>query len=397
VGYFLVIGLILSVISYTTQRNKTPLSFIEKIYILSLFAFFLVSAYGIYRTGGTLRDFDSISRFILIIPFFLYIRESTIRPKTIFLGISIACIIFGINTIALTYFDRSFFAFTEHAGIVSIFSITLGISCFFLINDKQSLPIKIYLLFAGSMGVLTSLYSGGRGAWLASMLTLLILFFKKITKENFKNRLLAPLMIIVLLLTISNNALISNKINKRLITAYEGFISYFQDSENIDFFKWGGGGYSVMSRLEMYKSALLIISNHPFFGVGHGQFKKYNKKLIEEKLINKSIENYDHPHSQFLSTGVELGIFGIVILMFLLICPILASRKIIKKTRHDQESILLKDSLLILTLHYIFYAFSNAVFAHQSMVLFYAFMVAAYLGLMKVADKELSEGYSKND
>lgn len=85
-------------------------------------------------------------------------------------------------------------------------------------------------------------------------------------------------------------------------------------------------GHSVSMRLEFWKAALGIIKEHPLTGVGTGdvgdaftaQYTKTDSRLLDGWRLRA--------HNQFLAIGVALGLIGIMVLLFSLTYPFIASR-----------------------------------------------------------------------
>ncbi len=70
-------------------------------------------------------------------------------------------------------------------------------------------------------------------------------------------------------------------------------------------------------RIVMWTAASKTFYTHPF-GVGTGNVDEYlGKELIRLKQKELSHENYN-PHNQFLQTGVEIGVLGLLILLAIL-------------------------------------------------------------------------------
>ncbi|MCB8747655.1 O-antigen ligase family protein [Rhodoferax sp. U2-2l] len=66
-------------------------------------------------------------------------------------------------------------------------------------------------------------------------------------------------------------------------------------------------------RLEFYQNALTLISQNPIFGGGTGSFENEYRALAEnQKTVTTYVPN---PHNEFLLTGQELGVVGLLILI----------------------------------------------------------------------------------
>jgi len=75
---------------------------------------------------------------------------------------------------------------------------------------------------------------------------------------------------------------------------------------------------STSERLVIWKSALELIYNHPFFGVGSGDVNdELNTKYIEHNFILGAQRNFN-AHSQFLQNWLCCGILGIALLLYMM-------------------------------------------------------------------------------
>lgn len=70
------------------------------------------------------------------------------------------------------------------------------------------------------------------------------------------------------------------------------------------------GKSSVGLRLEWYENTIHLIAAHPLSGVGTGSFPRAYAEMVE----NSSAVKPSHPHSQYLLTGAELGMVGVLAL-----------------------------------------------------------------------------------
>lgn len=77
------------------------------------------------------------------------------------------------------------------------------------------------------------------------------------------------------------------------------------------------GTGSASTRIEIWKSALAMLRDHPVFGVGIDQFlNQFQARYITKSLANESYTS--HPHNLILDYWLSLGIMGVIILVWLL-------------------------------------------------------------------------------
>ena len=76
-----------------------------------------------------------------------------------------------------------------------------------------------------------------------------------------------------------------------------------------------GTNSSAGQRLEMYKNTLTLIQQHPLFGGGTGSLEHDYKPLAESQ--HSAMVKVTNPHNQYLLTTQELGIVGLICLLWM--------------------------------------------------------------------------------
>jgi len=245
---------------------------------------------------------------------------------------------------------------------------------FFLDKKRNYLSLIIFII-AGFLGISAMLLAGGRGVWIAAIFSIFILI---VLNPNYWNKLERSFVLFIFVfLFIISFAIPNSGTFNRVEKAYTGITEFISKSDEArDYAK----GASVMSRLEMWKAGVLILKDNLIAGVGLNNFKANTKKLIQEKKISPEIGSFSHPHGQFITTLVEQGILGLIVLFFVIYLPFRVGLKV--------KNIRSKDSMpyiiiLTTTLFYFFYSFTNGIYAHQNTTLFYALIISVASALLK--------------
>ncbi len=76
-----------------------------------------------------------------------------------------------------------------------------------------------------------------------------------------------------------------------------------------------GTNSSAGQRVEMYKNTLILIQQHPIFGGGTGSLEHDYKPLAESQ--HSAMVKVTNPHNQYLLTTQELGIVGLLCLLWM--------------------------------------------------------------------------------
>jgi O-antigen ligase len=77
----------------------------------------------------------------------------------------------------------------------------------------------------------------------------------------------------------------------------------------------GGVTTSAGARLAMYKSTLILVKRHPLFGGGTGSLEHEYKSLAESQ--HSTMVKVTNPHNQYLLTTQELGVVGLICLLWM--------------------------------------------------------------------------------
>ena len=380
-GIIILAILVLSIIGLFLNRNiKNNLDRWEKFLLVGFISYFLLIVISNYIFHGSIRDIDTASRFVLVIPIYLYLRKSNVHYKSVELGILLACILFGINSILPRFFDLSqFFQFTKHTGIVSLYGAIIGVTSLFLVSKKKSSIYNFIILVCAFFGIATTLLAGGRGVWISTFLSFIILFFLNPSGWSKLEKVL--ILYLGIIFSLMGYLVPETGVKARLDLAVDQTFEYFDASKSYN---------SVGARLEMWRSAFYIFKENPIFGVGEGNFKENNLELIEKGLVKSDVARFNHPHSEFITTLVEQGLIGLGILLFLFFSPLMKCYEVFKKKDVNSDSNIPLVLVISLILHYIFYSIGNGVFDHQNTTLFFAAFVTIGMGLyssMNLEDK----------
>lgn len=198
-----------------------------------------------------------------------------------------------------------------HPTYMSVFALLSMISAYFLFKEGS---IK-RLSFFGLIGVLvlyTLLLMSLAG--LLSILVLGVILFLVYLKNKFSFKVMIGFTFVaisLLVVLIFKTPFIRDDIHEtvrtteRYFESPEKFIQQLSESPS-----------SSETRLVMWSITFEEIAEHPF-GVGTGNVDIYLGKNIREKGNPTFAEKQYNPHNQFLQTQLEIGVFGLIILLFI--------------------------------------------------------------------------------
>ena len=137
-------------------------------------------------------------------------------------------------------------------------------------------------------------------------------------------------------------------------------------------------GHSLSMRLEFWEAALSIIKKQPLTGVGTGDVgDAFTSHYIEtNSRLNEGWRL--RAHNQFLAIGVALGIIGIIILLFSILYPFIAS--------HGYESVVFTAFFITAFLS----MFTEDTLETQAGVSFYIFFYCLFLFLKPISTQPMT-------
>lgn len=93
---------------------------------------------------------------------------------------------------------------------------------------------------------------------------------------------------------------------------------------------------NVSLRLDWWQSSYSLVKKKPFTGHGTGSFEKVHDDFVK----GTNIEPRSLPHNEYLYTGVQIGIPGIILFLLLLLAPLRASFYLRDQERYILQGII---------------------------------------------------------
>jgi len=371
-GGVVALMLILSLVGLAINRDKLELSKWEKYFVFSFIFYFAVIAINLWWFDGKLHDLDTPSRLVLVLPIYFFIRKTDIKVDWFIWGVVLGSILAGLikfGIIDVHYLSK---IVTVQTGSFTLLSSIFALSSLMFVG-KGSSTIKNTLLFvAFASGIVASFMSGGRGVWIAAILSLIFIFIINPMRWSIRLRLSAVLSMIILFY--SAYLIPQTGVKNRIDLALKNTTSWVQN---------GQANTSSGARLEMWKASFEVIKENPIIGVGEDNYAKHQKRLIEQGKIDKFAGNFRHPHGEYITSLVEQGLIGLLAFLLVLFTPIMFFFNIIKRNLFNYQERVLTASGMLVGLHYLFYSFTSGVFDHQSTTLFYVVFMVIIFGLIE--------------
>ena len=215
-----------------------------------------------------------------------------------------------------------------------IIPISIAVPLFFTYDNK----IKKALLLIGilAMGI-TLILTFTRGSYLAfgiALIFMLSLFLSLRGKSILKKHKKIILIFLIAVIIVTLLFVIPNPLNKSgtVVSKIKARISIAQFTQ----------GYSLMRRIAIWKFTTLMIKDHPLLGSGLGTFK-YNSLYYQARFFNQGQNRKLYPsgfadkvHNEYLQFWVEIGIIGLAIFIWLIICYFNFGIRFLRKEKDKQ-------------------------------------------------------------
>lgn len=143
---------------------------------------------------------------------------------------------------------------------------------------------------------------------------------------------------------------------------------------------------SVGLRLEMWRAAWNMFLRHPLLGVGTGAFGPQSHTYLSAAWVQSGLAtNFEHAHSDYLTSLSTKGILGLVSFIALLIAPLLVHRPV---SRRNTGTYLSRSSLFLsMSTAFALFGLTETMFIHSLVISWYVLVCA----LLVVATRFQSE------
>lgn len=340
---------IFSIITMSMMKKEDLNSFLHLRFFLSLYFLILILAlisikYSI-NSGETIDEI----RGEIIKPFFvfccIYIYVSKISTQQIYYLFTIICAALFFHTLLNIFvwiYNGGWPARTggfldgtigtairsaERFGIYATYALAISIALFFTKYKK----FAFLLLFLS----LISIVANNTRATFIGMLFIFICYFIFIYKNKIFKLSLLILMFVSIISFIFYSKNLQTRFNAYNLLSQTEYLIKYSPSEYDKLIQEHHMEFSSVSRLAMWKSALLYRIQDPFTPLGYGRFlyKGDIQKLWEKNPQNIPFVLFPQLHSDFMSILFSLGIFGLIAFIGILGYFFKISYDLIKKSQ----------------------------------------------------------------
>jgi len=276
------------------------------------------------------RPYDGVSRLLLAIPILLVLRKVDIKLLGIIqyafplgaIGAFIAVRLYALNEVRPWSIEISFL---NHIHLGNL-SLMLGVLSILSIHWIKKDPLLAILLKCAGFiaGLYVSLLTGTRGGWLALPFFLLVWFYFRSSRPWLQ---IGLAMLAALIVCVAGYFLVDT-IRSRIGSIFTDLLAF--NSGNLD--------TSIGIRLQLWKAALHLFWENPFFGVGADGFKAAMQELVSSGYITPVAGEFGgaEVHNEILAHLVRFGIFGLISILLVYLVPLFLFLRL-AKTQHQAK------------------------------------------------------------
>ena len=375
--------IVLLSLHYSLFYSKNNLSSLEKFFLLSYLAMFLVPFWSSMMHQTSFSEIDNYIRFILVIPIYLTLREiripmnnfiNIVNLSSILIGLCALYCIIILNETRVRGFTSSAVIFGNISLVFFMFSF-LSISRY--INNNKNI---LFPLIASGATFFAWASTGSRG----SVLLVLVFFFLLFTKP-FKNLIIASKNVNIIFLLVITTIFVNSPIISRSIDSYGSTYNYITEGSE---HHWRHSN-SIVPRLNLWKGSIILINENTVKGIGLTNFNNSLNEQIKLKniqpirpLSDDLTDGQNHAHNQFLDIFIKTGVFGFLTLIFFMSIHLYYFYRRRYQSENNEDAGLLSLFGIVSVVGYICYMFTNSVFSHQLSTLFMTLLFIILSGMI---------------
>lgn len=324
---------------------------------------------------------DLLPRYMIVAGVIVVVAAWGIQHRAIEWGLGVG----ALGALLIALYQNIFLGITKATGHTNAIqyggiAIYLAVAawCVALLSHKK-MGKALVLWGLGTCGLIASLLSETRGAWVAAPVLFAVIFVVLI-QHGYKRWALIGCSATCVLMVFAM-ILYGDKVNQRIQVAVNEVSFYLENPS-------AAAPTSVGQRLEQWRSASLIIQDNVWTGSGNSGNREAKQVLVDHGLAHPSIMDYGHAHNEIIDMLAKRGIIGFVFLLLFYAIPIYlfwpSKKRLMAISLEMKETVLgLRIAATLLPIAYFCFGWTQVFFAHNSGNMFYIFGLAAFWGALQ--------------
>jgi O-antigen ligase len=315
--FTLLVLLALAVLPWLPQRFRLHAD--EQWLLLIALGFLLWAVISMYLARvdhEALKRIVTYSRLLTAVPVYYLLRRLQPPAHWLHAGAIAGAMFAGLYAIGQTWFGlanaypgRASGAF--HPVYFGDFATLLAFLTLIMLPLWPRRAVLVFSLAGFVLGMVASVLSGTRGAWLAVPVLLAVLL------AQYWRRGISHRVRVVLVLLLVTPVLLyfipQTDIANRIDDAVKEIMQYDSGVKTET---------SLGMRLEMWRAALDIATRSPLTGAGTGSYQREIRALVADGDYDASILSFGNPHNEYLNVLATRGLVGLIGLLALLLWPL---------------------------------------------------------------------------
>jgi ADP-heptose:LPS heptosyltransferase/O-antigen ligase len=334
--------------------------------------YFLVSLLRFLVFGDGLHALDGPSRMLFALSCIGFVGYLRPRIRWFWFGLcfgAIGAAVVAINESIVSGTERVA-GFTHHPISFGDLAVAMGVLALCSQSEFRRgrwAPLPIIALLCG---LVATVLSGSRGAWLGLLLSAVPMFSYG---ARVHGRRFAYAFALALALGAVAYFVPVSGIERRLGDAVVELRRYGAD---------GAGTSSIGIRLELWKASLMMIAEHPWLGVGRDGFAAALHALVDQGRMRPSLALlYSSSHNDVLHVLATGGLLDLVFLLLMYVAPL---RFFMGALKGERQGPALAGIALVVA--FIGFGLTDVMFWLMIPKVFYAMMVCTLIGFCLIGD-----------
>lgn len=321
------------------------------------------------------RSAEKPIRLALTLPALWYLARHPPAHIWLWLGASTGALIACAEAVYQFFFlgmERAQGAmFSIHFGDLVLMLGLMNLCAWHLPVARHRWLFRAWLLMGCMAGVLASILSGTRGAWLGLGVILAAYTAYLLFGRRFKPlAVLTATSACLLAITLSMPAL---HVDERVQAAYSDIQAFSSQ---------GVANTSVGARLQMWQHAWRLYQQRPLLGWQRHGYLEQQRIGIARQELDPILEQFDHPHNEWLNLAAKDGSVGLLALLLAYAVPFGIFLRLFRQARQPCHASLraVAAAGMLLPTAYFGFGLTEAFLPHSSVITVYCYLLCLLWG-----------------
>ncbi|MDO4795722.1 MAG: O-antigen ligase family protein [Brachymonas sp.] len=321
------------------------------------------------------RSAEKPIRMLLTLPALCYLAHRPPAHIWLWLGASVGSMIACTEAVYQFFFLQMARAqgamFSIHFGDLVLMLGLMSLCAWHVPVRQNRWVFRAWLLMGCMAGMLASILSGTRGAWLGLGVILAIYGAYLLFGRHFKRlALLAAASACLLGVALSVPSL---KVEDRVQAAYSDMQAFAANS---------AANTSVGARLQMWQHAWQLYRARPLLGWQRHGYLEQQRIGIARQELDPLMAQLDHPHNEWLNLAAKDGTVGLLALLLAYAVPFGVFLRLFRQARQPYHASLraVAAAGMLLPVAYFGFGLTEAFLPHSSVITVYCYLLCLLWG-----------------